>query len=225
MLEGTQRLQNFSRLLQKANYHLSNDNIIMATKGIAKLTKKITEESDFLKDLNVYDYINTQIEDFKYKITTNIEKQIMQFLFLSNESSMKLRVEKLFDLYRKDFEKSVEENQRSIASDFGVMVKSTLFEKYLDFITGEYTINRLRQVDATLDLIEKYEKERKNNLIVSGGMEKLMLNTNDHLNSQNISHFVLLLYCYSQLDSFAHFNEVFFLNNDKMLENNKRTSR
>jgi hypothetical protein len=210
MLEGVHRLEVFSRLIQKAKYHLGNDNIILATKQIAKLSKKLLEEQNFLREVNSFDFINNQVEETKLKISSSIEESVIQFLFIDNEAILKHRVEKLYNLYKKDFEGDVQENfdRRSISSDFAIMIKSTLLNRYLEFITGEYTMNRLKQVDCTLELIAKYEIERTSNLIISGGMEKLMVNTNANLNAQNISHLVLLVYCYSSINSLKQLNEV-----------------
>ncbi|MDR3548332.1 MAG: hypothetical protein P4M11_08740 [Candidatus Pacebacteria bacterium] len=210
MLDGIQRLEAFSRLVQKVNYNMSCDNIVLATKQIAKLSKKVLAEEDFLHQLNVFDYINTQVEDCKTKLSTTIEGHILQFLFLANETSLRQRVEKLYGLYKKDFEMYIEAqaNQRELSGDFGYMVKSTLLEKYLEYIYNDYSTSRMRQVDATLELLEKYEKERKTNIIVSSGLEKLMLNTESHLAVQNISHLVLLMYCYASLNSMTQLNEV-----------------
>jgi len=210
MLEGVHRLEIFTRLIQKAKYHLSNDNIILATKQIAKLSKKLLEEQNFLREVNSFDFINNQVEETKLKISNSIEKNVTQFLFVDNEAILKHRVEKLYNLYKKDFEGEVQENfdKRSIPTDFAIMIKSTLLNRYLEFITGEYTTSRLQQIDSTLELIFKYEAERKSNLIISGGMEKLMINTNANLSTQNISHLVLLIYCYLSINTLKQLNEV-----------------
>lgn len=210
MLEGVHRLEVFSRLIQKAKYHLGSENIVLATKQIAKLAKKLLEEQSFLREVNAFDFINNQVEEAKSKVSSSIEQSVIQFLFVDNEATLKHRVEKLYNLYKKDFEGEVQENfdRRSIPSDFAIMIRSTLLGRYLEFITGEYTVGRLKQVDSTLELIGKYEAERTTNLIIAGGMEKLMVNTSASLSSQNISHLALMLYCYSSINELKQLNNV-----------------
>jgi hypothetical protein len=210
MLEGLHKIGSFSRLQQKAFYYLESNNILLATKQVAKLNKRLLEEQEFLNELGICDSIKAQIEEVKNVMAKNIEESIIQYLFLTDQSSLQTRVSKLYSLYYKDFEAATQENERSIPNDFAFMIHSVLLDQYFTYVIDEYTTNRADQVTATLELIGKYEKERKTNLVISGGVEKLMTNTSTHVSSQNVSRLVLLLYCYSNIGVSKQLNEVMF---------------
>ena len=210
MLEGIQRLEVFTHLSQKSNYYLDNNNVLMASKQISKMCKKLHEEENFLKELDAYEYIKAQVEEARSNVTTSIEESIIQFLFFANETSLRHRIEKLYNLYLTDFETVTQENrhQRDIPNDFAFIIKSDLLKQYFNYVTNEYAISRITQVKITLELIASYEKEHKSNLIISGGMEKLMLNTSLYADTQNVSHLILLMYCYSNISDFKILNEL-----------------
>ena len=208
ILEGLHRIGSFSRLQQKAFYYLESNNIILATKQVTKLSKKLLEEQEFLNELGVYDHVKAEIEEVKNVVTKNIEESIIQYLFFTDRFSLKTHVSKLYSLYYKDFEAATQENERSIPNDFAFMTRSTLLDQYFTYVIDEYTTNRIDQVTTTMELIENYERERKTNLIISGGLEKLMANTSTHVSSQNVSRLVLLLHCYSSIGEISQLNKV-----------------